>query len=522
MKIPPVTAPAHEPETAATAPAKIVIRKLPSGVRGLDEILGGGIPEYSFNLIAGMPGCGKTTMAHQIAFATGTESRPALYFTVLGEPALKMIRYQQQFSFYDPCKMGAAVRFISLSDTLIERDLDAVLEEIVRQVKALQPSTVFVDSFRAVERAAPLTISEGKILTFIQKLGQFLTSWEATSFLVGEYDREEIREHSLFNVVDGIFWLSQEVERNSVVRKLQIVKLRGQKSVPGLHTMRIDGDGVQAFSRTLGLLGRQAESATAFLRNKISIGIPKLDQMLNGGVYEGDSVLLAGPSGCGKSSLATQFIGEGLRQGESAIMAIFEERVQGYTNRADRFGLKFEASINNGKLEVLYLRLLDLSVDETMQQILDAIDRTGAKRLVIDSLGGFEMALAPSFRSDYRESLYRMIGVLTRAGVTILSTVEVEDSFSALSFSNYSISYLTDDIIRMRYVEISGQLRKVMVVIKMRGGNHSKDIREYIITDKGVELVAPRKTDYAALTSGLPTQGLQREELPPEPKRDGA
>jgi circadian clock protein KaiC len=110
--------------------------------------------------------------------------------------------------------------------------------------------------------------------------------------------------------------------------------------------------------------------------------------------------------------------------------------------------------------------------------------RIGAKRLVIDSLVGFEMALAPGFRADFRESLYRMIGALTGAGITILSTVEVEDTFTAFSFSHYTISFLTDDIIRMRYVEIDGQLRKVMVVIKMRGGNHSKDIREYVITDK--------------------------------------
>jgi circadian clock protein KaiC len=171
-----------------------------------------------------------------------------------------------------------------------------------------------------------------------------------------------------------------------------------------------------------------------------------------------------------------------------------------------------------GKLKILYLRPLDLSVDETMQEILDAIDKIGAKRLVIDSLVGFEMALAPSFRTEFRESLYRMISALTGAGITILSTVEVEDSFTGLPFSHYAISFLTDDIIRMRYVEIDGQLRKVMVIIKMRGGNHSKDIREYVITDKGVVIIHPRRTDYARLTTGIPERIGQREEIAPEPK----
>jgi circadian clock protein KaiC len=153
-----------------------------------------------------------------------------------------------------------------------------------------------------------------------------------------------------------------------------------------------------------------------------------------------------------------------------------------------------------------------------MQELLEAIERVGAKRLAIDSLVGFEMALAPSFRADFRESLYRMISALTGAGITILSTVEVEDTFTAMPFSHYAISFLTDDIIRLRYVEIHGQLRKVMVVVKMRGGNHSKDIREYVITDKGVVVIHPRQTDYARLTTGLPEHLGQQTEAAPEPK----
>src|SRR5580700_7639843 len=134
--------------------AKVRIHNLPTGVRGLDEILGGGIPEYSFNVIAGTPGCGKTTLAHQIVFANATPKKPALYFTVLGEPALKMLRHQQQFSFFDESKLGQAIRFINLADMLEEGGAGAVLEEIIKQVTAINPSVVVVDSFRTVERQA--------------------------------------------------------------------------------------------------------------------------------------------------------------------------------------------------------------------------------------------------------------------------------------------------------------------------------------------------------------------------------
>lgn len=510
--------PKHSSKTLGKR-VKVIINQLPTKVRGLDEILGGGIPEFSFNVIAGTPGCGKTTLAHQIAFANATSKKPALYFTVLGEPVVKMLRYQQQFSFFDEARVGKDVRFINLSDVALNKDLNTLLEEIIKEVKAANPGIVVIDSFRTVVRKAASSASDLEIQSFTHRLAQFLTSWEATTFLVGEYVEEEIRDNPLFTMVDGIFWLSQVTERNSVVRKLQLMKLRGQSSVPGLHTIRISQDGLQAFSRTLGLTGSKGKSAR---RKKLSLGIPELDKMLGGGILEGDSLLVAGPSGTGKSALATQFIAEGLRRGEPGIMTIFEERPEGYTQRAGTFGLNLKEAVQKGTLEVLYLRPLDLSVDETMQEILDAIARIGAKRLVIDSLVGFEMALAPGFRAEFRESLYRMIGALTGAGITILSTVEVEDNFTSLQFSHYAISFLTDDIIRLRYVEIDGQLRKVMMVIKMRGGNHSKDIREYVITQKGLVVIHPRRTDYYGLTTGTPERTgprkAQENESSPEPK----
>lgn len=498
---------------------KVKIYQLKTGVPGLDDILGGGIPEFSLSIIGGTPGCGKTTLAHQIAFANAKLERPALYFTILGEPVVKMLRYQQQFSYFDQSKLRGAVRFFNLSDVVLEQDLDAVLNEITEQVSAANAGIVVIDSFRTLARKAMSDVGEAKVQSFLHRLAQFLVSSEVTTFLIGEYYEEEIRDNSLFTMVDGIFWLSQVAERNSVVRKLQVIKLRGQATVPGLHTIRIDSNGLQAFSRTLGLIGNKNKSPD---RRQLSTGIRDLDQMLGGGILEGDSLLIAGPSGTGKSALATQFIADGLRHGEPGIMAIFEERPEGYTQRADTFGLNLRAAEKEGILEVLYLRPLDLSVDETMFAILDAIKRVGAKRLVIDSLVGFEMALAPGFRADFRESLYRMIGALTGAGITILSTVEVEDNFTALQFSHYAISFLTDDIIRLRYVEIDGQLRKVMVVIKMRGGNHSKDIREYIITDKGVVVIHPRRTDYNGLSTGVPyrtgPRTAQTDEPAPEPK----
>ena len=212
--------------------------------------------------------------------------------------------------------------------------------------------------------------------------------------------------------------------------------------------------------------------------------------------------------------MATQFIAAGLRAGEAGIVAVFEERPEEYAERASTFGLDLDTSLNNGSLEIIYLRPLDLSVDEMMQELIDVVQRTGAKRLVIDSLAGFEMALAPGFRTDFRESLYRMIFALTGIGITILSTLEMEENFNKFPFSSYLISFLTDDIIRMRYVEIDGQLRKIMMVVKMRGAAHSNDIREYDITSDGIA-VGERLRDYTHLITGLPERVNHFADEPP-------
>ena len=480
---------------------KVKINRLPTGVPGLDEILGGGIPEYSFNIVAGAPGSGKTTLAHQFLFKNATPERPALYFTVLGEPAIKMLRYQQQYEFFDQAKLGGCIRFINLGDIVLEQDLEAVLAAIVKEVEGSNPGVVIVDSFRTVARKAKATSGDVELQGFVQRLALHLTSWQVTSFLVGEYTELEMRDNPVFTIADGLLWLSQIAERNSVVRKLQVVKLRGQASVPGLHTFRITGAGVQAFSRTLGLTGRKPKTPAV---RRLSTGIAELDRMLGGGIPEGDSLLIAGPSGSGKSVLATQFIAEGQENGEAGIVAVFEERPDEYVGRAATFGLHLETGQENGTLNVLYLRPLDLSVDEAMQEILDAVKKIDAKRLVIDSLAGFEMALAPGFRTDFRESLYRMIGALTGIGVTVLSTVEIEESFTSLPFSTFSISFLTDDLIRLRYVEIEGELHKILIVVKMRGGNHSKAIREYEITNDGVAIVGATLAKYRGLITGVP------------------
>jgi circadian clock protein KaiC len=482
---------------SATIP---LIRNLPTGVSGLDTVLGGGLCEGSFNLIAGAPGAGKTTLTQQIFFSNATKERPAIYFTVLGESTVKLLRYQQQFSFFDPSLVPSAIRFVNLGEEAMRADLDGVLERIVTEVTKTEPALIAVDSFRTIggqyrsgDQSAIMALER-----FIQRLAQQLTTWEVTSFLVGEYSGGE-QQHPIFTVADGVLWLSEDVDRNSAVRKLRVAKVRGRAPMPGLHTFRITAKGLEVFPRIPEQQSQRQERSS----RRLPTGVPGLDEMTGGGIPAGDVVMLTGPAGSGKTTFATQFVAQGLSQGESCVVAVFEEFPEAYLARAKTSPIDFGEMIEAGRLAVIYLRPLDLSVDEMLAEILVAVRRLGATRVVIDSLSGFEIALAPTFRTDFRESLYRLVGALTATGVTVIMTAEVIDPYPGGQFTSERVSFVTDDIVVQRYVEIGGHLRKVLAVVKMRGSEHATDFREYAITSTGA-IIGRSLGAYHGITTGVP------------------
>jgi len=477
---------------------KATINRLATRVPGLDEVLGGGLPELSFNLIAGQPGCGKTTLAHQIMFALATPERPAIYFTVLGEPPLKMLRYQQQFDFFDSEAINHSVRCVSLSENAMTGDLDRVLKRIVDEVTAHNPGLVFVDSFRSVVFASEHAGSPRTSLQlFVQQLGMLMTSWQATTFLVGEY-LNETDANPVFTVADGLIWLHQSVQRNSMVRKLEIMKMRGQASLPGLHTFRIDRTGVRVFppARVVAA-GSAVPDAVPGARARM--GVPALDDMLGGGLPRGYSLLVAGPSGSGKSILAASFLAEGARCGETGVVAAFEQ----HPNRA-RNPVLIDL-IARGQVGLIDSREPDLSIDEITLLILTEVRRLKASRVVLDSLSGFELALAPTFRTHFRESLLGLVTALARAGVSVLMTSELEDRYTDLRFSPHGAAFLTDAIIVQRYIEIDSRLLRMMAVVKVRASGHSNELRPYTIGDAGI-CMGEMLPEQEGLLGGRPTR----------------
>jgi circadian clock protein KaiC len=486
--------------------AKAIINRLPTGIPGLDDVLGGGLPEFSFNLLAGPPGCGKTTLAHQLMFSLATPERPALYFTVLGEPPLKMLRYQQQFDFFDNEKINRSIHFINLADETATGDLNRVLQRIVSEVESHNPGLVFVDSFRSVILASQ---ADGNafisLQQFVQQLGMLMTSWQATTFLLGEYFSED-DPSPVFTVADGLIWLRQSVQGNSVVRKMDIMKMRGQPTLPGLHTFRISGKGIHVFAPPPLAVPNRSE-ADSPSDTRVSMGVRGLDAMMGGGLPGGYSLLVAGPSGSGKSILASAFLVEGARLGETGVIAAFEQR-----SRRSR-GSRIAELIANDRIGVVDTLGASLSVDEIAMLLIAEIHRLKASRVVIDSLSGFELALAPTFRDDFRESLSRLVSALTSIGVTVVMTSELEDRYNELRFSPYGTAFLTDAIIVQRYIEVDSRLQRVMAVVKVRASEHSNELRLFHIDDEGIQ-IDEMLAGYEGLLGGRPTRGQASQKDP--------
>ena len=478
---------------------KVMIRRLPTGVQGLDAVLGGGIPELSFNLIAGAPGSGKTTLAHQMMFSLASPECKTLFFTVVGEPPLKMLRYQQQFPFFDVEQVNQTVRYVNLADVLGEGNFDQVLQRIAEEVRDFDPRLVFVDSFRSVVQAGSANGAKADSLQhFIQQLGLQMTSWQATTFLIGEYTAPEAELSPIFTVADGIIWMSQLTHHDSIVRKIQVVKMRGQSQKMGLHTFRIGSRGIEVFPRMLLDAGAQQVSGD----KRLSMGVPALDEMMGGGLPAAYSMLLVGPSGSGKTVLATEFLEAGARLGERGVIAAFEKSPNQLLSH------KLNRLVTQGHVGLIDTRALDLTIDEILHDLVTLIQKTDAKRVVIDSLSGFELALAPVFRENFRETLYRLVAVLTGMGVTVVMTAELEDRYTDLRFSAYGNAFLADAIVMQRYVELKGQFRKVISVVKVRASAHSKDLRFYDIEDGEMRIEATA-VPYSNVLSGRVDPGLE-------------
>jgi circadian clock protein KaiC len=457
-----------------------VAERLASGDKGLDVVLGGGLPLNGINLITGLPGSGKTLLCQQFCFAGATAERPAIYISTVSEPFEKMIRYAQTLSFFDRSAIGRSIFYEDLGAAVAGGGgLPAVTERIGALIGERRPGIIAVDSFKALGAFAR---DAREFRSFLHDLAARLSAFPATSFWVGEYGEDEARTAPEFAVADGIISLATERVSERTLRSIRVAKLRGSDFPSGRHAYRLSDRGITVFPR---LADPVTDEGYQLGGDRISTGIAPLDEMLVEGYASGSSTLVAGPSGVGKTLMGLHFIFRGAAHGEPGVIATLQEN----PSQLARIARSFDWSVDDERVAVMYRSPNDVYIDEWVYELLDRVERTGAKRVMIDSLTDLQYATPDLVR--FREFIYSLTQRLSRGGVSPIMTSEIPDLFQLGRLAEYGISHLSDNVILLQYLRAETRLRRTVTVLKSRASAHDQDVREYEITSEGIVLGKP-------------------------------
>jgi circadian clock protein KaiC len=471
-----------------------------TGDPALDRILGGGIPARSIVVLAGEPGAGKTVLTLQMLFNAARAGKRCLYLTTLSEPALKVVQFMQLFDFFDPDLLETGVVFADLGGA-VRQGPEATLHEVLRRVEKLEPDLVAIDSFRAVGEL--MAQSERLVRPFVYDLAVQMATWGATTLLVGEYGRGECSTSSECAVADGIIYLGSARDELTTVRELEVLKMRGAGYVTGRHFFEITQQGAEFYPRVSAPPEAPRTKASAPIE-RIALGVAGLDDMLGGGVLRGSTTIVQGGSGTGKTLVGLQFLIEGALRGEKGALFTLEESPEQLRDLTQGLGWDLRALEDTGMLSICYASPVELSTDRYLHRARSHVTQSGVKRAVFDSLS--TMALGVRSERRFKEMVYAIAKHLRGGGVSSLMTVESEQLLGAAQLSGQGISFVVDNLVQLRYVELDGRLERAVSVLKARGIKHETEARAMVIDRGGVQVVQGRFRHMRGVLTGLPSK----------------
>ena len=484
------------------------LRRLSTGSAPLDAILGGGLPERSLSVIAGEPGVGKTVFALQLVFHHARQNKRAVFFTTLSEPALKLIRYMQQFAFFDAELLKERVAFVDLGSALLAEGPGQALEVVKQHIERLEPELVVIDSFKAIH---DLLEQNGPISRrVVYELAVWLAAWGATSVLVGEYSRDEIARLPEFAIADGIIRLASEPQEFTSFRQIEILKLRGANYVTGRHFFEMSRHGLTFFPRVRAPEFR--DDGAVATRERVTTGLAGLDAAFDGGLLRSSTTLVEGGTGTGKTLLGLRFLLAGVEQGEPGVHFGLEETPDQLRGFGAAFGWDLVGAEAAGRLRLSYTSPVELSTDRYLDRARQEVADLGARRVVLDGLSSLALGV-PSERR-FKELVYAAAKHFRALNATVYMTLEIEELLGSSHLTGGGISSLVDNVILLRYVEVQDRLERAVVALKARGSAHDNAIRHFSIDANGPHVGGLFGEVRGALSGAVPPRRASARRRP--------
>jgi circadian clock protein KaiC len=475
--------------------------RLSSGVRGLDDVLFGGLNPYRIYLLEGAPGTGKTTLALQFMLEGTRAGEKCLYIT-LSETAEELRAVARShgwsldgvtiFELTPPEANFAADQFYTLLHPS-EVELSETIQLILNRIEELQPDRVAFDSLSEIRLLAqdPLRYRRQ-----VLALKQFFAGRRSTALLLDDLTSrsDDLQVHS---ITHGVIVLERTVrEYGAERRRLQITKMRSANFRGGYHDVMISRGGLSVFPRLA-----VEDTVDTFAGQMINSGVPALDALLGDGVHRGTSMLLVGPAGAGKSSLATRYALSALERGESAAIYTFDESRNTLIERSNGLGMHLKPHLETGRLLIEGVNAAELTPGHFAHLVRDRVEHHPRGVIVIDSLNSYLNAM-PAEQFLVMQ-MHELLSYLNRKGLLSI-LIMAQQGLIGQMHSPVDLSYLTDTVVLLRYFEFRGAVKKAISVIKKRSGAHEETIREFKLGPSGVSVGAPLSAFQGVLT-GVPT-----------------